>query len=199
MEWIAQWSMRPEPHGGPIDLLGATRDDLAGLFALLSLNRGAEIGVHEGHYSAVLLDANPNLQLLSVDPWHPYPAYRSHASRKRYYWYRVRAKRRLDPYPGSTVRRAMSLDAVRDVPLGSLDFVYLDGNHAFDFIMRDLIEWSTRVRSRGIVSGHDYADDDPDGGVTEATRLYVRQHGIDDWYTVGTGSKENRSFFWVQP
>jgi len=38
----------------------------------------------------------------------------------------------------------------------TLDFVYIDGEHTYDFVMIDLVLWSRKVRPGGIISGHDY-------------------------------------------
>ena len=35
-------------------------------------------------------------------------------------------------------------------------FVYIDGNHKFDFICPDIIYWSKKVKHGGIVAVHDF-------------------------------------------
>ncbi|NLE59864.1 MAG: class I SAM-dependent methyltransferase, partial [Planctomycetes bacterium] len=88
-----------------------------------------------------------------------------------------------------------SLAAALTVPDGSLDFVYIDGDHRFDAIMLDLILWSRKVRPGGIVAGHDFFEFYK-AGVTTAVRAYTQAHGITQWYV--TKEKE-ASFLWVQP
>jgi hypothetical protein len=87
------------------------------------------------------------------------------------------------------------MDAVRDIELESLDFVYIDGNHSFDYVMQDLIEWSKRVRRGGIVSGHDYYHF-RNAGVVEAVDVYTHCHGIKEWFL--TNEQKSKSFFWVK-
>ena len=65
---------------------------------------------------------------------------------------------RLSNYPSCKIIEQTSMRAACDVPEGGLDFVYIDGDHSFDAVMCDLIEWSKRVRHGGIVSGHDYIE-----------------------------------------
>ncbi len=48
------------------------------------------------------------------------------------------------------------MDALEDFEDNSLDFVYIDGDHNFKHISEDIYEWTKKVRSGGIVSGHDY-------------------------------------------
>lgn len=57
---------------------------------------------------------------------------------------------------GKVVKFKMpSVHGARAVP-GMLDLVYLDGNHSFDMLLEDIIEWVPKVKIGGIVSGHDY-------------------------------------------
>ena len=90
--------------------------------------------------------------------------------------------------------KAMSMDAVRDVPKESLDFVYIDGNHMFDFVMQDIIEWSKRVRPGGIVSGHDYYRF-RNAGIIPAVDLYTKMHKIKQFFLT---DEKTPSFFWIK-
>ena len=85
-------------------------------------------------------------------------------------------------------------DASRYVDDGSLDFVYIDGGHDFDNVMLDLILWSPKVRSGGVVSGHDYYRFRA-AGVAPAVDVYTQQHRITQWFLT---DERTPSFFWVQ-
>jgi predicted O-methyltransferase YrrM len=39
---------------------------------------------------------------------------------------------------------------------GSLDFVYLDGNHTDKFVREDVELWSPKIKKGGFIGGHDY-------------------------------------------
>ncbi len=39
---------------------------------------------------------------------------------------------------------------------GSLDFVYIDGNHKYDYVLADIGAWLPKVRKGGFIAGHDY-------------------------------------------
>jgi hypothetical protein len=93
-----------------------------------------------------------------------------------------------------------SMDAVRDVPDESLDFVYLDAHHSYPFIMSDLIFWSRKVRSGGIVSGDDvYRLDEArwGAGPAEAVYDYAKAMRISPWWLF-MGHK-SVDFAWVKP
>jgi len=163
-------------------LEGFKRGALAKKFAEEGLNKGAEIGVRSGRYSQVLCEANPNLELISVDPYNVvYEDYRSKQigdeEQERFF---QDATKLLKPYNCKIIRKT-GLEAVRDVPYESLDFVYIDGGHELDAVMVDIIEWSKRVRVGGIVAGHDYYKFRI-GNVTEAVDVYCYAHRINDLY-----------------
>jgi hypothetical protein len=177
----------------PVRIRQYTREKLAGLFGELKFTRGAEIGVADGQNSLTLCRSIPNLELLCVDPWQVYLGNpRAHDNQEE--MFRL-AQKRLSPFRTVFVR-AMSMDAARDVVDNSLDFVYIDGNHCFDFVMQDLIEWSKKVRAGGIVSGHDYYRFRW-AGVVDAVDAYVKAHQIHEWFV--TDEKKEISFFWAKP
>jgi predicted O-methyltransferase YrrM len=38
----------------------------------------------------------------------------------------------------------------------SLDFVFIDGNHWYDYVNKDIEAWLPKIKKGGIISGHDY-------------------------------------------
>lgn len=158
------------------------RRHLARKFKELGFTKGAEIGVRTGKFSRVLCEENDSLHLMSIDPY--IVGYEDVRARKigidkqeKFY---QGAKELLGNYNCSLIRKE-SLDAVRDIPYESLDFVYIDGNHQFDYVMCDIIEWAKRVRKGGIVAGHDYFKF-RDAEVVEAVNIYVKVHNIKELF-----------------
>jgi hypothetical protein len=86
------------------------------------------------------------------------------------------------------------MEALPLIPDNSLDFVYIDGRHEFDFVIQDIIGWSAKVRPGGIVAGHDYYNF-YQGGIILAVDAYTRAHNISLWYIT---KEEQPSFFWVK-
>lgn len=164
-----------------------SRDLLARVYADLGFTVGAEIGVRRGRYSEILCKDIPGLRLTLIDPWAPdskYPLERQEAFMQLAY-------ERLAPYRVTFLRKT-SMAALADVPDASLDFIFIDANHLFDFIMMDIICWVPKVKSGGIVSVHDYHCGET--GVTRAIEAYVGAHRIEPWYS----TKEIESTaFWV--
>jgi hypothetical protein len=167
------------------------RNLLGKVFADAGFTRGAEIGVRKGHYSKVLMDANPDLHMLLVDPWAPYHVHYPAARQEQIYEYCMKY---LKGYNFTVIRKA-SMEAVKEVPVVSLDFVYIDADHLFDFVMEDIIHWSRRVRSGGVVACHDFHYGS-NVEVVEAVQAYTRAHHIDPWYV----TKESQpTAYWVKP
>jgi len=145
------------------------RTELAKEFAYRGYTKGAEIGVYVGYYSRVLLDTIPGLNLLCVDSW------ALKTWRERAYPLAVET---LSHYLGATVIRGKSVDVAKTVEDGLLDFVFIDADHSYEAVKADLLAWVPKVRSGGIVSGHDYYESRSGKlGVIPAVNEYVEENG----------------------
>lgn len=174
--------------GSPWDMK-SNRETLAEVFAEAGFKLGAEIGVEFGKYTIELCNIIPGVKIICVDPWKAY-ANNSDEREERIY------QDAMNRLVGRNVEimRISSLEASQKIPDGSLDFVYIDALHNFDGVMMDIILWSPKVRSGGIVSGHDYI---PyyQFGVIQAVNAYTAVHNIHIWYVT---SDRVPSWFWVK-
>lgn len=184
-ELLNTWYERSQQIS-PVRIRGLTRRRLVEHFAEAGYVKGVEIGVDRGRFSEYMLNCNLDLALRCVDPW------RWKLRGESRYQSTVR---RLEPYgERAVIDRRDSFDAVRDVPDESLNFVYIDGDHSFDYVMTDIIWWAKKVRIGGVVSGHDYYRF-RGGGVVPAVDAYTREHGIIRWFL--TDEKE-ATWFWCK-
>lgn len=175
--------------------------DLIKYFGELGFTKGAEIGVAQGSFSESMFKAIPNLKLFCVDIWQPYRGNRWSGSRERNDNHYKATIKLLSRYNAVLIRE-MSMDAVQSFENNSLDFVFIDSNHSFDYVMQDLIEWSKKVSVGGIISGDDYCPI-RNGGVIEAVNAYTKAHGIKfdltDPYSkhiMDRGSPEQPVYYW---
>ena len=127
--------------------------------------------------------------MYSIDPWEPYPG-RNQDWADRSYAEAVKTLKTVN----SEIIRKRSVDAAKEFENGSLDFVYIDGRHEFDYAMMDLISWVPKIKPGGIISGHDYKHSRKEG-VVQAVDAYVQGHAIYPWFITREGLP---SFFWVQ-
>lgn len=186
----------------PIYIPDSNRVDLAKLFAELDYHKGAEIGTARGSYAITMSVNIPKLQLFCVDSWSTYDGLNDYTDQNQLDEYLSTAMRRLKSYKGVELIYAKSMDAVKQFKDESLDFVYIDANHEFPYIAEDLFYWSKKVRSGGIVSGHDYLKTPRKDGmvqVREVVHAYTEAFNIKPWFVVDKATlKKAGSFFWVK-
>jgi predicted O-methyltransferase YrrM len=76
----------------------------------------------------------------------------------------------------------------------SLDFVFIDADHSYEAVKRDIAAWLPKVKSGGIIAGHDYCVW-PGFGVIEAvTEAFER---VDVWRgSKGMGDAQMQPRYW---
>ena len=62
----------------------------------------------------------------------------------------------LDRYPNVIHHHVNSEEGSKLFKDGSFDFVYIDGNHIYEFVKLDLKCWVPKVKRPGWIGGHDY-------------------------------------------
>jgi len=193
--------------GLPIEVKGASRLHLPAIFADMGYTIGAEIGTWKGEFAEALCQGIPNLTLTCVDPWKAYPDYHDHRIDRHISEAKATAFRRLAPYP-CVFLVEYSVEAASHVDDDSLDFVYIDANHTFEYVVADLAAWIPKVRSGGVIAGHDYKSlgNRPDMTVVEAIQGWTRAHRVAPWYVLGRHKTrpgevrdKHRSWLWEKP
>ena len=169
-----------------------SRDNLPVFFIQMGYNKGAEIGVYKGEFSKEFCEAGiSELHHYAVDPWIAfYGQGKTQKVQERQNFLYEHTKRVLAPYKNCTIIRKTSVEALKDFKDGSLDYVYIDGDHSFPFVAEDIYGWAKKVRSGGIVSGHDYFDTVPQANnvlchVRVIVDAYVKLYDIKNLYLFG--------------
>jgi hypothetical protein len=190
----------------PFGIKKYTREDMAKLFCELGYKVGVEIGVKKGEFSEIICQANPGVKLCCVDPWEPYDDYGDYTNPGQLEGYYPQAKDRLEKY-GCQLVKKYSADAANDFDDNTIDFVYIDGNHRYEHVVADIVAWSKKVRTGGMISGHDYKifwKYNPTTHVYEAVNGYTQAYRINPWFIFqtrivdgGSGNKAG-SFMWIK-
>lgn len=170
-------------HGGLLPLSMEKRELFPYVLNHLGLLEvGLEVGVREGMFSEHLLSFWKGRLLYSVDPWRnfPGPVYKDIANvtqnqHDRLYMDTIR---RLELFGDrSVIWRLTSKEAEGLVSDSSLDFCYIDGDHSYQGVVQDLNLWYPKIKSGGVLAGHDFI---PDGdydfgsfGVRRAVNEFV--------------------------
>jgi hypothetical protein len=128
---------------------------------------GAEIGVFRGKHAQFMLDKLDIKKLYLVDQYKMYmePRDSSNGIVQEIYTTETAEKWAKEAYRrlmiSDNIGRLVwltlsSLEASRMIPDKSLDFVYIDANHEYEFIRADIRAWLPKVKSGGVFGGHDF-------------------------------------------
>jgi hypothetical protein len=140
---------------------------------------GAELGVHKGYFSRVLLEHLAPKKLYLIDPWYLQGKYWSWGEGNR----RVvnalcRVLRDLED-DLVTGRAALCIEddlvALARMPDAHLDWAYLDTTHQYNQTVKELQLLKQKVRPGGIIAGDDWQPDPQSRhhGVCKAVREFV--------------------------
>lgn len=151
----------------------------------------AEVGIGYGFHAKEILDKTDVEKLYLIDPMQYYPNdmfaddvmryggferlvnnIKTHLSpdENRYQWFRK---------PSLTITND-------DIPDGSLDAVFIDGDHSYEAVIQDLPFWWKKLRVGGWLLGDDYASCCP--GTTKAVDEFTRINNLKiEFLTKGEG------------
>ncbi len=125
---------------------------------------GVEIGVHHADTTLFLMKNNKRIgHLYAIDPYFDRDG--------RY----KTVTEQLLPYENCTLIRKTSHNASSIVP-NNLDFVFIDGNHKYKAVLEDLNDWVPKLRSGGLLLGHDWTTRARHGGVVKAGTEYFQRN-----------------------
>lgn len=120
--------------------------------------KGAELGVDKGILFGMLLKAVPDLTLIGVDLFPD-----RYRSRKVF--------ELASEYPRASVYEMTTRDASEYVSDESLDFVFIDADHAKNSVAEDITYWQPKVKKGGWLGGHDYSEKFP-GVIASVDRFF---------------------------
>lgn len=186
-------------RGNPFWIPYARRADLPQFFVNQGFRRGAEIGVGSGGNLQLYCEAG--LTMYGIDPWEPTEDYfyRDTTTGPGHLDGWNKAKAMSVNYSNCVLIRKTSIEAAKEFKDGSLDFVYIDGDHSFGHVAMDLMRWSAKVKAGGIIAGHDYYASGRGLSpyrtklrsrnirfVTNIVDAFVKSYGIENWYVLGS-------------
>jgi hypothetical protein len=152
------------------------------------LLNGVEIGVQKGDNAISILRELPVQRLFLIDPYVPYEDALGQADSSADYEI---AQAKLAGYSQVIWLRKTSESAIREFRNEkAIDFVYIDGNHSYEFVRRDLTLFYPLIKSDGLIGGHDYTP--LHETVVKAVNEFAEETGLelhtvfpDWWFIVG--------------
>ena len=148
---------------------------------------GCEVGVWEGGNSTSLLKSFSDLHLIMVDRYGLLTKKEKRSDRRlarktqdEMYEAMLVALKRTEPFCNRrTVLVGNSLDCSFLVKDNLLDFIFIDANHTYESVKIDINTWYSKVKSGGILSGHDYRSSGRKAGVKKAVLEFAKQIDIE--------------------
>jgi len=138
------------------------RNDFLGLIRSINIEKkeisGVEVGVLWGDYSKKINDYFKylKLDLFLVDMWKATNDYEESAQKDLDDAYK-RVCEYFEKFENVKILRLSSLEASSRFKDNSLDFVYIDGNHKYEFVKQDLNIWYNKLKTHGVLFGDDYS------------------------------------------
>lgn len=149
----------------------------------LSLVKGVEVGVDMGlNAKSILTELNVE-KLYLVDAWINYKGFngddKNIEKKHEFVLNEFKEDKRIE------IIRELSINAIKKIDDGSLDFAYIDANHLFEYVYQDIDLWTKKVKEGGIIAGHDIIKH---SGVLKAVKKYCIENDfvfnieLPDWY-----------------
>lgn len=148
---------------------------------------GVEIGVDSGENAERILTNLSIKKLYLIDPWCGYEDLDGHGvigddeNAERCYQHTVKV---MEPFGDKVeIIRAFAESAAPLLP-DELDFVYIDGNHRYKWVLLDIERYYPKIKLYGQIAGHDFKGGEP--GVKKAVEKFFgdnyAQRNWDWWH-----------------
>ena len=152
----------------------------------------AEIGVWKGEFSARIRRRTAPRELHLSDPWRFLPEYperlyggRAAGSQRDMDRIFEDVQARFGNVPDVIVHRGRSADVLPTFDDDHFDWVYIDGNHSYAFVLADLEMCLAKTKPGGVIAGDDYLSGAREGyPVRRAVLDFVERHWLAKRLTV---------------
>jgi len=146
---------------------------------------GVEIGTASGENAKRILKTLSIKKLYLIEPW---LTYEELGEIKDCNKSKQKCKKVLKKWNSKIVYvKKLSENAVNDIP-DNVNFIYVDGNHKYAFVKKDIELYYPKVKPGGVIGGDDFCGNFV--GVVRAVLEFVDKHNlelhsrINDWWIV---------------
>lgn len=141
---------------------------------------GAYLGRSTLYLASRIKQSGKKIRVYVVDLWDGwfYDDYRQQtpmAESADVFWHFIRNVRRAGAEDVVCPLKMPSEKASSLFEDGTLDFVFVDADHGYEAVRRDLHCWFPKVKRRGVLAGHDYVNNDFPGVRRAVDEFFMEQ------------------------
>ena len=119
-----------------------------------------EIGSYMGESTMLFASSNLFSEIHCVEPFNGYEKFNDDND---YHWGFIYDEFKTNTrfFDNITLHKDFSYNIVNDFEDASFDFIYIDANHEYEDVKRDIELCLPKLKSDGIIAGHDYHENWP--------------------------------------
>jgi FkbM family methyltransferase len=144
--------------------------------------KGVEIGVLRGDYSKIILERWHKGELFLIDTWRHIGHYIDMNGRDDQYHYDCLIETCKNIKPWENRAHIIRMDSVKSAdmfPDEYFDFIYIDADHSYEGVTKDIVAWWPKIKKGGLFCGDDYIPDDGDIWLTgQGDPIYAGKFGV---------------------
>ena len=152
----------------------------------------AEIGVWRGDFSKEIYNICKPKELVLVDPWNFDNKIRGCAPqidgkeplRQKYFdEAKFSTLEKFKNFNNVKIIIKYSAEASKLFPDNYFDYIYIDGEHSYEAVSKDLINWYPKLKKNGILYGDDYywREEDNTFSLHKAYQDFINKYNIQKW------------------
>jgi len=135
---------------------------------------GVEIGLYKGEYTKTIFETLNIKTLYGIDPYYRY--INDHGHPINYIKWRKLMLENTKQFGDKFIFiEKTSGEARKEIP-NDLDFVYIDGNHNYEYVKGDIDIYYDKIKNNGVIGGDDYYHRHP--GVIYAVNEFVYENNL---------------------
>ena len=147
----------------------------------------AEIGVWKGDFTSKILEIASPQRLHLIDPWEfqcefPERMYGGKVAKKQEDMNQIyqSVRQKFQQNRNVTIHRGFSENVLQEFEDDYFDWVYIDGNHYYEYVLKDLQLSLLKVKPGGLIAGDDYTWSAKDGfPVKRAVKDFIKENNLE--------------------